>query len=443
MEKYVLVHPMCTMDYIPNRMPFVEASGIMIEDFEGREYYDLVSGLWNVPLGYRNEQVMAAIIDQTQKIGFCNLIEQPADITVQYAQKLGGYFSGFFQKLVFTCSGSESSDLAIKLSRGYQKAKGTKRKTIGVLNLSYHGTTYGAMSVSGIDCALTEDYQPLVGGVAWIPTPTPSDYANSDVWVCLFEAFVESYKDELAGIMVEPVIASGGIVEIPADALKVLASLCREQDIVLIFDEVATGFGRTGYMFACEKVGVYPDVICLSKAITNGYVPMGVVMFNGKVETAFLESGQIIEHFSTQNGNPIACAAAMATLECLVQNYDSFEVNSKGQYFCNKLKNNFKNTNITIEFRQVGLMIALDIKNAHTQTTLKSEELFLISRKLRESGVLVYMFYNENINSGISLLPPYIITYEEIDAACSKIIRVINRMRIAYSTDEAYMGNRT
>lgn len=431
MGEYPIVLPMCIFSYNPDNAPFSRAEGIMIEDVNGKRYIDAISGLWNVSWGYGNEQINQTIINQIQKLSYCNLIEQPADITVKYAENLLKSFCGEMEKLIYTCSGSESVELAIKLMRKYQMLIcKSERKLVGALSLSYHGTTYAAMSVSGIDRDLISDYYPIVDGIKWIDVPV-DDYKNVDLWIKNINCFIETYENELAGIIVEPVIGSGGIIEVPKDVLRHLKMICERNEIVLVFDEVATGFGRTGYLFSCFESEVYPDIICLSKGINNGTIPMGAIAINKKIKEVFLEKSGYVEHFSTQNGNPIACAAAIATLDLLQKDSKLFRdsIINKSKYLTDALRSNLKPINVTFDIRCKGLMIGIDLKMAKDNSVVSEFKLGECRNLCRKKGLLIYSFYTKGINSGFSFFPSFITDEEDIDIIVSKFVSVINKFR--------------
>lgn len=396
---------------------FVRAERMNVYDQNGKRYVDLCSGLWNMPLGYSNALIKDRITEQIEQLPFSNMLSGFSSVQEQYAKRLVDVM-GDFACVLYTCSGSESVEAAIKTCRKYQRLRNQSgRKKIGAFSLSYHGTSYGAMSVSGIDQPLTDDYAPLLPEICWCPVP--SNYKNEQEWAESIDVFFVRYGEELAGFIVEPVFASGGVVPVPAAVLRYLQKRCRQYDALFVIDEVATGFGRTGTMFAYEQPGLSPDLVCLSKAINNGYLPLGALVYGWECARVFLEKQEGIEHFSTQGGNTAAVSAAIGMLECM-RDYASFKVAEKGNYFLNLLK---EGVGARTEVRGAGLMIGVDFpERFNGLDVLRAVELF------RKRGFIVYMYNNEPYNRGISFFPSFLITEEEIEAYSRQIVSLLQRI---------------
>lgn len=248
----------------------VRGDGMYVFDQNGKRYLDLCSGLWNMPLGYSERRIKAVVNKQMEQLPFSNLLVFSSDIQTQYAQRLLQWM-GDFGCILYTCSGSETVEAAIKTCRQYQCLRNRpEHRRIAAFTLSYHGTSYGVMSVSGIDQILTDVYRPLVPEISWVTVP--ADYADEDAWRQAINGLWEREGDYLAGFIVEPVMASGRVVPVPNPVLQHIQQRCRERDVLLVADEVATGFGRTGTPFAWQQAEITPDLVCLSKAINNGYL---------------------------------------------------------------------------------------------------------------------------------------------------------------------------
>lgn len=387
-----------------------------IYDSNGKKYLDFCGGIWNVPFGYSNPSINEKIINQLNKLPFCNLITNIADIQHNYARRLCNILKT--SSILYTCSGSECIEASIKICRKYQTLKKSNRKGISAFPLSYHGTTYGAMSVSGVDQRATEDYFPILDEIMWINLS--NDLENEEAWIHAIEDhFVENH-DKMAGLIVEPIFGSGGIVPIPHNAFKKIEELCNEYDVLLIIDEVTTGFGRSGIPFAFQGYKIKADLICLSKGISNGYLPIGVVGFSDKVTNTFLENNATLEHFSTQGGNLLSIAAADAVLD-LMEDYESYEVMKKGDFFINYLKERFSSYK-DIKVTGRGMMIGISLPDK-----VESKTLYDLWDNLRKKGILVYIFNNPGYNLGLSFFPPFIITREELKTAADKIINQMKR----------------
>lgn len=397
-------------------------NGYMVQDATGKSYIDLISGLWNVPFGYDNYSIKDAITTQLNQLPYINSIHECADIQVKYAEKLKKYIGEAAERVFFTSSGSESNEFAIKFARKYQFIKyGEKKAKILIFDHSYHGTTYAAMSASGMDSGEMLSYEPIVEGFVKIETPLTSNFHKgiSDdeyrekIINQLNEVF-EKEKGNIAGILFEPVIASGGVFELPKWYVDVLVKLCNQHDVIIIADEVATGFMRTGVKFAYMRTEIKPDIICLSKAIVNGYLPFGAVTIGKKVAMTYTEKNEYVEHFTTQNGNLIAPAAAIKVIDLLedpniLENIKML-IKCLNEYdFTTLLGNSYVR-----EVRRVGLMIAIDLIKPDG-TPLAASTLLNIVNRIRDNGILVYEYFMEDHIAGISLFPPYILKKSVIE----------------------------
>lgn len=415
-RKSELLRPLVSFDDNLYNATLEKGYEFYVNDSDGKRYIDLMSGLWNVPLGYSQPLIKEAVIEQMEKLPFINSIHESSEVQMEYASKLCRYIGDDMERIFFACSGSETIELAVKTARKYQSLKhGVRKPDILIFDLSYHGTTYAAMSASGMDRCEVHEYEPIVPGFIRLKTPmteafhqgvTEGEY-KQEILSDLHEVF-EREKGKIAAVLFEPVIASGGIFEIPPWYIEELVKLCEEHDILVIADEVATGFMRTGVRFAYQRTTIKPDLICMSKAITNGIIPFGAVALGKKVSSIFKEKKQFVEHFSTQNGNLIAPAVAGKVIELLMQedvqeNIYKLESCLK-EYDFRKIKSN----PYVREIRQVGLMMAIDLKNING-STLSVDQLFKVVEKIRNTGVLVYEFYIQEKTSGISIFPPYIL----------------------------------
>lgn len=397
----------------------VKGEDIYLYDRDGRKYVDMCSGLWNVPLGYSNENIKKHVIRQLEELPYNNLIAFQSDIQQRYASMLIDWLSEEdFSKVLYTCSGSETTEAAIKTCRQFQVLSGCEqKKTIGAFSISYHGTSYGAMSVSGLDRVVTKDYQPVLSGISFMEIP--GNYNDEEEWMKYVDSYFDKYGENLAGFMAEPVLASGGIIPVPFNVLRYIACRCREYGALFVEDEVATGFGRTGIPFLYQQAGLKPDLLCLSKAVNNGYLPLGILVYGSECAGKFTESDAAIEHFSTQGGNALALAAAEGMLECM-RDYGQYHVMEKGKYFAGLLR---EGLNGKAEIRNSGLMIAVDLPSRYAGAdVLNIMELF------KKRGIVVYMYNNDDYNRGISFFPPFIISKSEIEKYSGQILSVLRRI---------------
>lgn len=432
-KTYPIIHPLRNVEFNSEKyLTITEGDGIYVKDSNGKTYVDAMSGLWNVSLGYKNKVIDEAVIQQLGKVPFVNMVKHTNPTTVKFADLLIDLMPKPLTRLLFTCTGSESVELAIKLSRQYFYMKGyTNKNKIFALSLSYHGTYYASMSVSGIDQQLTQGYSPRVAGIEFLDTPYQANREGRaqhlQEKLKELELIFEQQADSMAAVIIEPIIGSAGIIPLPTAYVKKLKQLCETYDVLLIFDEVATGFGRTGYLFDFQRIGVIPDILCLSKGINNGYIPLGATVISDKIAQQYITSQMHFEHLSTQNGNPLACAAGIATLEVLSNSDYLNAIQNKGAYLTEMLQKALSTLDIVYEVRGHGLMVGIELRAKDTQSEmLDSASLQAIMDALKNRGLLAYPFKTE-YTSGFSLFLPYVINLEEINHVVKIIENVLKR----------------
>lgn len=388
------------------------AEGVSLYDTEGNEYLDAISGLWNVILGYQQEQVNKKIVAQVKSVPFLNLWSNTNEQITTLAEKLLEKTDNKCSQLMYTTTGSETVELAIKMARKYQYAKGDhQKKYIVSFDLSYHGTTYGAMSVTGVDKEYFHEVSPMLKGVTLIPTY--DETADIKKYIDFLENFFAENHEKIAAVLMEPVLAVAGILKMNPKIVKTLSELGKKYDILLISDEITTGFHRTGPFFGYQLFDKFtPDIICVSKGLTNGYLPLGVALFR-KEMIEKLGIDNVVPHFSTQNGNPICCAAANAVIEVLgMEDYESMN-EKKGSYIQEMLNKSLVGRSNVKEIRQEGMMIGIELCKGHGQEKLSFDEVWVMTEKLKENFLVVYPYATER-TSGIILMPSYTITQAEI-----------------------------
>ncbi|RLA70661.1 MAG: adenosylmethionine--8-amino-7-oxononanoate transaminase [Epsilonproteobacteria bacterium] len=406
----VIWHP-CTQMKDHETLPLVpvkSGKGVYLYDFEGNKYIDAVSSWWVNLFGHANAHInnkIKAQLDTLEHVLLAGFTHEPA---IDLAHKLVAITPEELRKVFYVDNGSSAVEAALKMSYHYHLNLGKSKALFLSLSNSYHGETIGALSVGDVSL-YKETYAPLL--IANMQVPVPEDQtinAANDALVSLEETLKEK-GEEIAAFILEPLIQGAGGMHMYHPAyLEGARKLTKKYDVHLIADEIMTGFGRTGKMFACDYAGISPDFMTLSKGLTGGYLPLSVVMTSDDVYTAFYcdyNEHKAFLHSHSYTGNPLACAAALATLEIFEQNDILGENEKKSHYILENLEK-FSDLPNVKEIRQQGMVTAIELEGyeASERIGLKIYEYALTQ------GVLL-----RPLGSIIYFMPPYIITYEEID----------------------------
>lgn len=411
----VIWHP-CTQMKDHETLPLIpikSGKGVYLFDFDGNEYIDAVSSWWVNIFGHANTKINERVkkqIDTLEHVLLAGFTHEPA---VELAHKLVKLTPKLLKKVFYVDNGSSAVEAALKMSYHYHLNKGKKKPIFLSLTNSYHGETIGALSVG--DVALyKETYEPLLIGNRQVPVPTDqSEHAAKEALKVLKKVLDES-AHEIAALIVEPLVqGAGGMHMYHPSYLVGARDLTTKYDIHLIADEIMTGFGRTGKMFACEHANISPDFMTLSKGLTGGYLPLSVVMTTHDVYQAFYcdyNEHKAFLHSHSYTGNPLACAAALATLD-IFENNDILGDNEKKQKYIARETEKFTLEPNVKEVRQQGMITAIELQGYDT-----SERIGLrVYQYALKEGVLL-----RPLGNIIYFMPPYVITYEEID----KMIKV-------------------
>ena len=435
--KKCIWHPLCRPD--EEKIKIASGNGIYITDVRGKTYMDANSGLWNVSLGYSNKSINSKVSSQIQKISYVNACEFNTEVAEELATLLKSIHHKKIETIVFTCTGSESVELTMKLMRKYASmGKNPYKRDIAIIKNSYHGSYYGSMSCSSYDGEERMGYVPLVEGIHELSLPfctcCKSDNVSESCTKKMkeqLESELEAFGDCLGGIILEPILGSAGVIPLPYWFIKRLVDYANEKDILIAFDEVATGFGRTGTLFYYQRLGFEPDIITMSKGINNGMLPLGAVAVSDKIVNRFRDKGEILFHLSTQNGNALSCAAGIATVNELLKDDRSIlnRIEALSAYFQNHFETLIGNDfNQIIELRRCGLMFAVELGCKDTGKRLPQKELLKIVALLKKSGVILEWRYIENVTSCLVLFLPFIIHECEIDQLLHKLKNVFKRI---------------
>lgn len=434
-------HPMAhpnDMDENPPRI-ISRGEGVYVFDDDGHKVVDSVAGLWNVNLGYSNRAIKNAIAAQLDALPYYSsfrgstnerLIEL-SDTLVEMLQPES------IKRVFFTSGGSDSVESALRLARQYWKLLGqADRIKFLSLKRGFHGTHFGGASVNG-NANFRRMYEPLLAGCFHVPVPwvyrnmfNESDPARlTELCLVAVEEEIQFQgADTIAAFIAEPVLGAGGVIVPPETYFPKLRELLDRYDILLIADEVVTGFGRTGSWFGCRGWGIKPDLMCLAKAITSGYFPMGAVAINDKVESAFKSNKNamgIISHGYTYSGHPVGCAAALACLDETISRNVAANAQKEGDYLIGAFKKMAERFEVIGDVRGKGLMFAVEIvADRATKKPAGKSYLAELAQLSFEAGAMVRTMTNIMIFS-----PPLVIERSEseqivaaLDAAFAKAV---------------------
>jgi adenosylmethionine---8-amino-7-oxononanoate aminotransferase len=317
-------HPYGGLPAALEALPVVSAEGVRLRLADGRELIDGMSSWWCAVHGYRHPALDAAVREQLERVAhvmFGGLTHEPA---VRLAERLVEWTPAGLERVFFADSGSVAVEVAIKMSLQYQRARGHPRRTrLLTVRGGYHGDTAGAMAVCDPVGGMHSLFTGLLAEHVFAERPPDGFDAPRDErwerWVAQVRELAARHCDELAGVIVEPVVQGAGGMRFHSPAcVALLREVCDEHGLLLVADEIATGFGRTGALWACEHAGVAPDVMCVGKALTGGYVTLAATLCTAEVASAISagEGGGLM-HGPTYMANPLACAVALASLELL------------------------------------------------------------------------------------------------------------------------------
>lgn len=404
-----LLAPCLSQDW-PN-MPGAWAEGVYVYDRDGKRYLDFLAGFGACNAGHNHPRIMAAAMEQMK-----HMVHAPAGVVaheplLRLAHELGQVVPGGADMFFFGNSGSEAVDGAIKLARYV-----TGRPGLIAFLGSFHGRTMGATSVTASKVRYREGHGPFLPDIHFARFPYPYRSLAPDDEACAQEALGDIHRlfeyvvppDDIAGILVEPVQGEGGYVFPPRSWLQALRALCDEHGMLLIFDEVQSGFGRTGEWFAADVYDVAPDIVCLAKGIANGF-QLGATAAPREVMSRWGASS----HGTTYGGNPVACAAALATLDVIREDGLLENAREQGSYMLDVLRDLQAESPLIGEVRGVGLMLAVEFIKPDTGREPNTEAVRSILDRCLQDGLLMYPC--GHWAQTLRLIPPLTITRPQVD----------------------------
>lgn len=406
-------HPFTQMQEYADEEPLIveRGEGNYLIDATGKRYLDGVSSLWVNLHGHRHPVMDKAIRDQLDKIAHSTLLGIANQPSIELAERLIQLAPKGLTKVFYSDNGSTAVEVALKISFEYWQLRArhepilAKKKRFLSFCEAYHGDTLGAVSVGHIEL-FHEVYRPLLFPSFQAPIPTDPTCLG---WV---EKLFQEKSGEIAACIIEPLVqAAGGMIVQPKGFLKRLSELCRRHQVLLIADEVATGFGRTGTLFACEQEGVVPDLLCLAKGLTGGYLPLAATLATEEIYREFLGDYGEFRHFfhgHSYTGNQLGCAAALANLKIFSEDKVLDQLPAKILKFEELLKP-LQGLSEVKEVRQKGLMIGIELKNYPVEQRVGHR----VCLRAREEGVFI-----RPLGNVIVLMPPLSITLDEIETLC-------------------------
>lgn len=432
-------HPCAQMKDYEELLPMVidRAKGAWLYDVHGKAYLDIVSSWWANLLGHANEKINARIkaqLDRLEHVIFANFSHRPA---IELAERLALLVPDGLTKFHFNDNGSSAVEAALKMAFQYCQQTGRTKKTRFLcLSEGYHGETIGALSVGSMDL-FAEMYKPMMMDNIHVEAPDcyRCPFAKTRE-TCACECFCHAeeafsaHAQECAAMIVEPLLqGSAGMRIYPELYLQKLRALCDAHDVLLIADEIATGFGRTGRLFATERAGITPDIMCLSKGLTGGYMPMSITVVKEKIYDAFYadwSEGKAFMHSHTYAGNPLGCAAALAVLDILDEENVLEKAEETALWLTARMEEVFGAHRNVGEIRHIGLIHAAELVEDKAA-----------KRSFDPRRRLGYAIYQAALRSGLLLRPlgdvlyfnpPLNIEKEELDTAICRMKQAMDEV---------------
>lgn len=406
-------HPFTPQKNMSRVVPIVKGNGTLLFSEDGKSFIDSISSWWVTLHGHAHPYIAEKIYEQAltlEQVIFAGFTHQPA---VELAERLLPLLPGSMAKVFYSDNGSTSTEVAIKMSLQYWWNKGeTQRTKILAFNNSYHGDTFGAMSVSDRS-VFTLAFHNKLFEVLFIDTPKEDNIDD-------LKKIITQHGDQISAFIYEPLVqGAGGMKMYDAGLMNDLLAAVQSHNIICIADEVMTGFGRTGKLFASEYIIAQPDIICLSKGLTGGTMPLGITACTQKIHEAFVTDDKLKTFFHGHSftANPLACTTALASLDLLLKDECAHKIawiTKQNEQFCKELNNVEGIKNI----RQLGTIPAFEIDNGN------DEYLNDISRKVTDfcldEGV-----YLRPLGNTVYIMPPYCITEDELDKVYAVLFKFL------------------
>ena len=416
-----LIHPLHSRSMHEGAHVWVKGEGAILFDADGGEYIDGLAGLWNVVAGHGRTELAEAAAEQMASLGYCSAYAGSSNPSaIELAEKLAAMTYPSINRFFFTCGGGEATESSIKIARSYWKLRGKAEKTKVISRQwGYHGVTLAAMSATGIK-GYWPLFEPRVPGFLHIPSPYPYRYeapegvspgiaaANK-----LEQAIQREGADTVSMFLAEPVQGAGGVIVPQDDYFQRIREICDQYDVLFAADEVITGFGRTGRMFALDHWGVEPDLMQFAKAITSGYFPFGGVGVNDQIADVLDESSSPWMHAFTYSAHPVGCAVALRNIRIIEEEDFPAQAAEKGDYLLRSLKQALSDHPHVGDVRGKGLMCAVEIvKDKSTKEEFPASDKIgaRVNAETQKRGL-----FSRLRGDVYCLAPPVVTTREQLD----------------------------
>lgn len=414
-----------TSEFLKNPLIFKRAEGLYLWDIEGRRYFDAIGGIFVAVLGHRHPRVMEAMRRQMELMTFAPPLHGISEVALDFVEKVGSVTPDGLKYVKAFSGGSEAVEAAMKFVRQYFKQTGHPGKYKFVSRYySYHGGTFGGMAASGSGSRKSK-FEPQMGG--FLKVLPPNSYrdrfstweeANRFAARCFEDVIVHEDPETVAGVIVEPVGNTGGIITPTAEYFRIIREVCDRYNVALIYDEVITGFAKTGRMFAAQTFGVIPDIICTGKGISSGAMPLGAMIARQDMAEAFwgaAEQNLQFAHGHTFAANPLGCAVGIAVIDELVEKKMPEKALRLGAYLFDRLER-LKSFGVVREVRGKGVLLGVELVKDPATMEPFPELGAALKRTAIENGVILRID-----PSWFAVAPPLIAEESDLDEMCELI----------------------
>jgi adenosylmethionine-8-amino-7-oxononanoate aminotransferase len=429
------LHPQGDLDAPAGTLPrliFTSGQGATLTDVEGREYIDAMASLWNVNVGYGRHELADAAAEQMKSLAFSSAYggfgNAPA---IRLAARLAELAPGDLEVTYFASGGAEANDTAYKVARLYWKLRGQPDKVNIVSRLrDYHGLTYGATSATGLP-GFWKGFEPLAPGFLHAPAPSVYRYsgdgsAGAAYAQALEKVILDAGPGTVAAVVAEPVQGVGGVIVPPADYFPAVREICDRHGVLLIADEVITGFGRTGRWFALQHWNVQSDLMIFAKGITSGYLPLSGVMLTRQVHDTLRSLKGPFQHGFTYSGHPTACAVALRNLKIIEDERLVERAAEIGPYLQERLQQ-LRSHDIVGDVRGLGLVAGVEF--VRDRETKEPFDVSLgVARRVWTAALEMGVIVRPLPGDVIALSPPFVITEREIDRAVAVLDQAVSKV---------------